>query len=153
MSTGPSLGERTQRADEVESHVQTVAREFGALNFAAGLLALVGPAVENDDAGLVNTEPGMFLSSVAVNGRHAAVHVIYGALGLVACRSEASSRSYMGLGSVLFAGLAAMGWRAFGFERGVHMVRGMAVDGWGNLAHALLSLFGLRYVAGSIRDS
>ncbi|MFC6826762.1 DUF4383 domain-containing protein [Halopelagius fulvigenes] len=137
-------GERRRRTESGEPHVQTVAREFAALNFAAGLLTMVGPTVENDDDGLVNTDPGLFLGAVAVNGRHSMLHVTYGAVGLLACRTEASARAYLGLGGVLFAGLFAAGWRAFGFERGVHLVMGMAMDGWGNLAHALLAAFGLR---------
>lgn len=36
-----------------------------------------------------------------------------------------------------------MGWRAFGFRRGVNMVMGMAMDVWANIAHTLLAAFSL----------
>lgn len=126
-----------------------MARRFGALNLLVGLLGFVGPLVRNDDDGLVNTAPGLFLGAVAVNGRHAALHVGYGLLGLAASRDAASARGYMGLGAAVFGTFAAVGWRVFGFERGVHLIAGFAVDWWGNLAHAVLAAFGLSVATGS----
>ena len=52
----------------------------------------------------------------------------------------------MRFSAIFFGVFAAIGWRQFGFERGVHMIAGLAVDGWGNLDHILLSVFSLRTV-------
>lgn len=120
--------------------METATRRFSALNVVAGVLGLVGPAVwENDDDGLINTEPGLFLGQIAVNGPHALIHVVYGIVGLGFARNAVSARRYMGFSALFWGAMAAMGWRAFGFERGVHVVMGLAVDGWGNVAHGLFS--------------
>ena len=52
-------------------------------------------------------------------------------------------RRHMGLNAAFFAALAAVGFRRFGFERGVHRMGPLAVDGWGNLGHIVISAFGL----------
>lgn len=126
--------------------VETAARRFSALNAAVGLLGFVGPAVwENDDEGLINTDPGLFLGEFAVNGPHALVHVVYGILGLVFVRDSASARRFMGFSAVFWGAMTAMGWRAFGLERGVHVVMGLAIDGWANVGHALFAVLGVTY--------
>lgn len=144
MSEAHASDEERRTIGRKPSEIRSVARKFGALNVLAGLLGLVGPAVKgNDDGGLLNTKPGLFLGVVAVNGPHALLHVLFGALGVEASRDAASARQYMGFGAAFFGLFAAVGWRKFGFERGVHMIGGLAVDGWGNFGHALLSTFSL----------
>lgn len=126
--------------------VDTAAKRFSAVNVVVGLLGFVGPVIwGNDDDGLINTEPGLFLGEFAINGPHALVHVIYGLLGLAFVRDTASARRFMGSSALFWGAMAAMGWRAFGLERGVHMVMGLAIDGWANVGHALFSVFGLTY--------
>lgn len=123
---------------------ETAVRRFAVLHTFAGLLGLVGPAVEgNDDDGLVNTASGLFLGRVAVNGPHALLHVLVGLLGLRASRDADSARRYLLASSAFFGAFAAVGWRRFGFERGVHRIGVFAVDGWGNLGHAIISAAGL----------
>lgn len=139
-----SAGERSTATRRTSSVTDSV-RRFGFVHAFAGLAGLVGPAVEgNDDDGLVNTEPGLFLGAVAVNGPHALLHVLWGLVGLHASRDEESARRHARLSAVLFGALAAAGWRRFGFERGVHRIGVLAVDGWGNLGHAVVSALGLR---------
>lgn len=139
-----SLDGEQRVIDRKSWNVQSVVRKFGALNILAGLLGFVGPAMKgNDESRLINVRPGLFLGVVAVNGPHALLHVLFGALGVKASRDATSARQYMGFGAVLFGLFAAVGWRKFGFERGVHMIGGLAVDGWGNLGHTLISAFSL----------
>lgn len=102
----------------------------------------------NDDDGLVNTEPGLFLGTVAVNGPHALLHVLFGLAGLRASRDPDSARRYLLASGAFFGAFAAVGWRRFGFERGVHPIGIFAVDGWGNLGHAILSAIGWATAAG-----
>ena len=123
--------------------IQPVVQKFGAVHILGGLLGFVGPAVWGNDDDFVNVEPGLFLGRVAVNGPHALLHVLFGVLGVRASRDAESARRYMGLNAVFFAALAAVGWRRFGFERGIHMMGGLAMDGWGNLGHGIISAFGL----------
>lgn len=151
--TRTGFDEDRQRAYERPAAIQTVVRRFGVLHVLAGLLALLGPVEGNDDRGLVNTEPGLFLGVVAVNGRHALLHILYGTLSVRAGRDAESARRFAGVGGVFFAALAAVGWRRFGFERGVHVVAGLAVDGWGNLGHALIAAFNFRTVLRSCSRS
>ena len=127
------------RSFEIESVVQ----KFSAVHILGGLLGFVGPAVWGNDDDFVNVEPGLFLGRVAVNGPHALLHVLFGVLGVRASRDAESARRYMELNAVFFAALAAVGWRRFGFERGVHMMGGLAMDGWGNLGHSVISAFSL----------
>lgn len=116
---------------------------FGALNVAGGLLGLLGPAVwENDDDGLLNWETGRFLGLVVVNGPHATLHLVTGVLGLRAARDAGSSRRYAGLVTAFFGAMAAMGWRRFGFDPGVHEMGPVALDRWANVGHALVALLG-----------
>ncbi|NEU56778.1 DUF4383 domain-containing protein [Halorussus sp. MSC15.2] len=138
-----SDAERPERTERTPSVTDSV-RRFGFVHAFAGLAGLVGPAVEGNDDGLVNTEPGLFLGVVAVNGPHALFHLLWGLLGLSASRDEGSARRHALLSAVVFATLAAVGWRRFGFERGVHRIGVFAVDGWGNLGHAIVSVLGLR---------
>lgn len=127
-------------------------RRFGVVHVIAGLLGLVGPLVwGNDDSGLVNTESGLFLGEIAVNGPHALFHVTWGLLALGASDDEASARRHAGLSAVVFGALAAVGIKRFGFQRGVHRIGAFAVDGWGNLGHAIISALGLRTVVRSRR--
>ena len=136
MFDSPTLFKReTRRPSEDE----TVVRRFGALHIFAGLLGLVGPAVEGNDDGLVNIAPGLFLGRVAVNGPHALLHVLVGLVGLRASRDADSARRYLLASSAFFGAFAAVGWRRFGFERGVHRIGVFAVDGWGNLGHTIIS--------------
>lgn len=140
-------GAKRRRKQKRSSQARSAVRRFGVLHTVAGLLGLVGPAVwENDDDGLVNIESGLFLGVVAVNGPHALLHVLWGLLGLRASREEDSARKHAKRSTVLFGVFAAIGWRKFGFERGVHYIAGLAVDGWGNLGHAIISVLGLRTV-------
>lgn len=107
-----------------------------------GILGFVGPAVwGNDNDGFVNIEPGLFLGEFAINGRHSVLHVLVGLLGLQASRDPEAARQYMGFGTLFFGTFAAIGWREFGFERGVHMIGGFALDVWSNVAHTLLAAF------------
>lgn len=139
--------EPRRTTDDRPTEIQTIVRRFAALNVLAGLLGLVGPAVwGNDDDGLINTEPGLFLGVVAVNGPHALLHVLFGGLGLLASRDAELAHKHMKLNAAFFGTFAAVGLRRFGFERGVHMIAGLAVDGWGNLGHAVVSAFSLRTV-------
>jgi hypothetical protein len=140
---------RTGQSDDVE----TAARRFGALNLVAGLLGFVGPLVWGNDDDLVNVAPGQFLGKIAVNGRHAAIHALYGALGLAMGRDEKSARRYMGLGALLFGVLSAAGWRSFAFEPGLHVMRGIAMDRWANVAHGVLAGICLSYTGRSDSDS
>lgn len=134
--------------------IRATARRYGALNALAGLLGLVGPLVwHNDDDGPINVESGLFLGLIAVNGRHAALHALHGLHGLRASRDAESARRYVGLSAAFFAVFAAVGIRRFGFERGVHSIAGLAVDGWGNLGHLALSAFGLWTLLGDDRES
>lgn len=143
-----------QAATRESPDVRATARHYGALNLLAGLLGLVGPLVwENDDEGPVNVESGLFLGLIAVNGPHAALHALHGLHGLSASRDAESARRYMGLSAVFFAVFAAVGIRQFGFERGVHSIAGLAVDGWGNLGHLVLSAFGLWTLLGADEES
>ena len=142
-------GRRTERGHS--SGIQSRVRAFGALHVLAGLLGFVGPAVEGNDDGLVNVDPGLFLGRVAVNGPHALLHVLIGILGLRASRDAGAARGYMGLNAAFFGAFAVMGWRKFGFERGVHWIGPFALDGWGNLGHGVLSAFGLGVYVGSER--
>lgn len=131
-----------QMSNRQSSEIQTVARKFGALMVSVGLLSFVGPLVrDNNDDGLVNTEPGLVLGEFAINGPHSLLHVLVGLLGLRASRDSGSARKYMGFSAIFFGAFAVMGWRQFGFERGVHMIGGFAVDGWANLAHTVISVF------------
>lgn len=137
-STLPSRSQhgKTGRSDDVEA----VVRRFGAIHLFAGLLGLVGPAVwGNEDRGRITTDSGYFLGWIAVNGPHALMHVLIGLLGLGASREADSSRLYLLANGAFFGALAAVGWRRFGFERGVHPVGPLAVDGWGNLGHTIIS--------------
>ena len=141
MSRASTLRSRSQREESSRgSDIETVVRKFGVIHLFAGLLGLVGPAVwGNDDRGPVNTEPGRFLGWIAVNGPHALMHVLIGLVGLGASRDADSSRLYLRGNGVYFGVLAAVGWRRFGFERGVHPIGPLAVDGWGNLGHTIIS--------------
>lgn len=123
-----------------DADVEAAAYRLGVINALAGLLGLVGPLVwYNDDDGLVNAEPGLFLGLVAVNGPHAVLHVLNGSVGVLAGRGHGTARRYLQFSGAFWGTFAAVGWRSFGFERGVHMIAGLAVDRWGNLGHALLS--------------
>ncbi|UHQ99134.1 DUF4383 domain-containing protein (plasmid) [Natrinema zhouii] len=109
---------------------------------SVGILGFVGPAVwGNDDDGLVNLEPGLFLGEFAINGRHSVLHILVGWLGLRASRDPEAARQYMGFGTLFFGAFAAIGWEEFGFERGVHMIGGFALDVWSNVAHTVFSVF------------
>lgn len=143
---------RDGRRSEPGSLLLRLVRPYAAGHVAAGLLGLVGPLVEGNDDRIVNVEPGLFLGAVAVNGRHAMLHVCYGLLGLPASRDRRTARGYLGLGAALFGALAAVGFRRAGFERGVHLVMGMAVDVWGTLAHAGLAALNLLAVVRSGDD-
>ena len=123
--------------------IRSVVQKFSAVHIFGGLLGFVGPAVWGNDDDFVNVEPGLFLGRVAVNGPHALLHVLFGVLGIRASRDAESARRYMGLNAAFFGALAAVGWRRFGFERGIHMMGGLAMDGWGNLGHLVISAFGL----------
>lgn len=131
--------EEPHRRDQPGSRAETVARRLGLFNVVAGLLGLVGPAIENDDDRLVNKDPGRFLGLVAVNRRHALLHVFNGLLGLRASRDRSSARQYLKRSGAFWTTFAVVGWRAFGFEPGIHMLAGLAVDRWGNLGHTVLS--------------
>ena len=134
------------RRDDAESvpSVESAVRRFGVGHVVPGSLGLVGPLVlGNDDDGLVNTDPGLFLGAVAVNGQHALLHVAAGVLGLLASRDREAARTYLGASAVFWSVFAVVGWRRFGFERGIHMIGGFAVDGWGNLGHSILSVLSL----------
>lgn len=124
--------------------IQSFTRKYGAFNALAGLIGLVGPLVlGNDDDGLVNTESGRFLGLVAVNGPHALLHAGHGLHGVFASRDPESARRYLRLSAAFFAIFAAVGWKRFGVEPGVHSIAGLAVDRWGNLGHTALSGIGL----------
>lgn len=139
-----SLDGERRTTDGEPSEIQSVVRRFGAVHVFAGLLGLVGPAIEgNDDSGLINLKPGLFLGVVAVNAPHALLHVLFGVLGVKASRDAGSARRYTEFSAAFFGLFAAVGWRKFGFERGVHMIWGLAVDGWGNLGHVLISIVNL----------
>ncbi|MFB6140421.1 MAG: DUF4383 domain-containing protein [Halosimplex sp.] len=127
-----------------ETDIRTVVRRYGAFNLVAGLVGLVGPLVWGNDDDVINVRPGLFLGRIAVNGPHAALHALH---GLSASRNPETARRYMGLSGAFFALFAAVGIRSFGFERGVHDVAGLAVDGYGNAGHALLAAFSLAAVA------
>lgn len=143
--THPDQNQGTRQPSEIE----TIVRKVGLLHLLGGLLGLFGPAVKgNDDRGLINTEPGLFLGVVAVNGPHALLHVLFGAIGLRASRNADTARRYLRVSSVFFGVFAAIGWQRFGFERGVHRIGIFAVDGWGNLGHTLLSVFGFAISTG-----
>ena len=130
-------------ADGQSFEIRSVVRKFAAVHIVGGLLGFVGPAVWGNDDDLVNVKPGLFLGRVAVNGPHALLHVLFGVLGVRASRDAELARRYMGLNTTFFAALAAVGWRRFGFERGIHVMGGLAMDGWGNVGHAVISAFGL----------
>lgn len=148
------LNKRQQMSNRRSSEIQTVVWKFGVLNILVGLLGLVGPAVKgNDDRGLINTKPGLFLGKVAVNGPHAVLHVLFGGLGLQASQDAASARRYLEFGAIFFGAFAAIGWRQFGLERGIHMIAGLAVDRWGNIGHILISAFSLLTVIQSDSQS
>ena len=154
MSETRTLHDEERRShDAGSSGIQSAVRRFGTLNVLAGLLALVGPAVWGNDDGLVNVEPGLFLGEVAVNGPHAVLHLLLGALGVGASRDAESARTWAEFGALFFGTFAAVGWRRFGFERGIHMIGSLAVDGWGNLGHAAISGYCLGLVAGFESES
>lgn len=154
MSEVPMHAETAQQSAETGSFdVRSAARAFALLHLAGGLLTLFGPVTNNDSESLVNSEPGLFLGLVAVNRRHSMVHLLLGTVGLVASRDATSARRYMCVGTLLFGTLAAVGWRRFGFESGIHMIAGIAVDRWGNIGHTLLSGMGLFAVLKSLMQS
>lgn len=126
--------------------IRSVVRKAGAVHVLGGLLGLVGPAVWGNDDDFVNVEPGLFFGRIAVNGPHALMHLLFGVLGVRASRDAGSARRYMGLNAAFFGVLAAVGLRRFGLERGVHRIGALAVDGWGNLGHVVISAFGLSAV-------
>lgn len=136
----PTADRELQHRSEHPSGVRSAAYTLGVLNALAGMLGLVGPLVwYNDDDGLVNTEPGLFLGLVAVNGRHALLHVLNGLVGVLVSWRPDSARRYLGVSGTFWGAFAAIGWRSFGFRRGIHALDGLAVDRWGNVGHTLLS--------------
>lgn len=154
MSETRSSLDVDRRTDaENGTEIRRTVRKFGALNVIAGLLTLFGPAVEGTDDGLVNTGPGLFAGTVAVNPLHSSLHLLFGVLGVAASRDAESSRRYVGLSALLFGALAAVGIGRFGFERGVHEIAGLAVGGWGNFGHAVLSAFSLTTLVESESES
>lgn len=133
--------------------VRDLVARFGVGHLVPGLLGLAGPLVwGNDDDGAINTDPGLFLGVVAVNGYHSLMHVAVGLAGLAASRDGDAARTYLGASAVLFSTLAAVGWRRFGFERGVHAMGPLAVDGWGNLGHTVLAGLSAAALAGARSD-
>ncbi|MFC7140633.1 DUF4383 domain-containing protein [Halosimplex aquaticum] len=132
---------RDSQPDEQPSDIRTTARRYGAFNLVAGALGLVGPLVWGNDDDLINLGAGLFLGRIAVNSPHAALHAVHGLHGIRAGRDAESARRYMGVSGAFFALFAAVGIGKFGFERGVHHVAGLAVDGYGNAGHAVLSAF------------
>ena len=154
MSETRTRPDEPRYAEDAQSfEIEPVVRKFGAVHILGGLLGFVGPAVWGNDDDFLNVEPGLFLGRVAVNGPHALLHVVFGVLGVRASRDAASARRYMGLNAAFFGALAAVGFQRFGFERGVHMMGGFAMDGWGNLGHAVISAFGLLAVVRSDSES
>ena len=145
-------GANRQTETDRSRDVARTVRRFGVVHVAAGLLGLVGPLVWGNDDGLVNTESGLFLGEIAVNGPHALFHVVWGLLALGASDDEASARRHAGLSAAVFGALAAVGVRRFGFGRGVHRIWVFAVDGWGNLGHAIISALGLRTLIRSRKE-
>lgn len=140
-STRTRLNEQ-QTSNRQSSEIQTIVRKFGALMVSIGLLGFVGPAVwGNNDDGLVNIEPGLFLGEFAINGRHSLLHILVGWLASRASRDPEAARQYMGFGTLFFGAFAVIGWREFRFERGVHMIGGFALDVWSNVAHTVLAVF------------
>lgn len=117
--------------------VTRAARAFGELNLLIGLLGFLGPAVTGNDDRFVNLDPGHLLGVAAINWPHALLHVLYGVLGFEASESARSSRAYMGLGAVFWGAMAAMGWRATGFDRRIHVVMGLALDAGANVVHTV----------------
>ena len=128
--------------DGRSSEIQPITRTFSLVHILGGVLGFVGPAVWGNDDDFVNIKPGLFLGRVAVNGPHALVHVLFGVLGVRASRDAESARRYMGLNTVFFGVLAAVGWRRIGFERGIHTMGGLAMDEWGNPGHSVISALG-----------
>lgn len=154
LGTGTLYDEAWQTGVRQLSETQTVVRKFGILNLLGGLLGCVDPAVkDNDDGGLINTNPGLFLGIVAVNGPHALLHVLFGVLSLRASRGAESARKYMELSAIFFGAFAVIGWQRFGFERDIHMIAGLAVNGWENLTHILFFTFSLLTVIQSDSQS
>ena len=131
-----------RRTGDGQSDVRTVARRFGALNVLAGLLGFANPAVEGDgDRGPIAVTPGLFLGVIAVNAGHDLFHLPVGALGLRASRDAGSSRRYQGFSAALFGLFSAVVWRRWGFDREIHTIGGVAINGWANLGHTLRSAY------------
>lgn len=122
--------------------IQSITQKFSLVHILGGLLGFVGPAVWGNDDDFVNIKPGLFLGRVAVNGPHALLHVLFGVLGVRASWDAESAHRYMGFNAVFFAVLAAVGWHRIGFKQGIHMMGGLAMDGWGNLGHSVISALG-----------
>ena len=96
----------------------------------------------HDDHGLVTAEPGLFAGVIAVNATHNLLHVAFGVLGVRASQDVGWSRRYVGLGAAFFGALAGLDWALFGFDRGLHTLEGVALNGWASLGHALLAAAG-----------
>ena len=135
------LGEDQQTKDEL-SDIQTGARGIGVLNALIGIIGFAGPAVKgNDDRGLINMKPGLFLGLVAVNAGHNLLHIMFGVLGVQASRNAESSYQYMGFCTAFFGLFSAAVWKEVKFDRDIHIIGGVAMNWWANLGHILLSAF------------
>ena len=125
--------------------IQKATLYFAIVNLVIGVAGYIGPLVIGNEDGLININPGMLLGLIAINWLHASLHLIYGLLGLWARSDSGRSRAYLGLGAVIFGVMAVMGILSFGFEPGIHLVMGMALDAQGNVIHILWFLFTLAF--------
>ena len=125
--------------------IQKATLYFAIVNLIIGVAGFIGPLVIGNDDGLININPGMLLGIVAINWLHATLHLTYGLLGLWAKSDAGRSRSYMGLGAVIFGLMAVMGILSFGFASGIYIIMGMAVDAQGNVIHIVWFLFTLAF--------
>lgn len=129
--------------DEQESSaVQIATRAFGTVNVLIGVLGFFGPAVTGNEDRFVNTRPGHLLGVAAINWLHALLHALYGMLCFKVGKQPCSSRVFMGLSAMFWGAMAAMGWRATGVDREIHLVKGLALDVGANVVHTIWAVIG-----------
>lgn len=74
------------------------------------------------------------------------IYIVVEALGVQASRDATSSRQYIGSSAAFFGLFAAAVWKERGFDRDIHIIRGVAMNWWANLGHIFLSASSLRTV-------
>lgn len=118
-------------------------RRFGAMHVLAGLLTLVEPAVTDNDA-MDSSTPNRGCSSTSSQSTGDTRYCTWCSASSV--WEPAGTQNW--LAGVSGRTRSSPGVRRrrlarFGSERGVHLIAGIAVDGWGNLGHTLLAAFSL----------